>query len=458
MKKLQARKTLLSAAITLIIAGAANQAFGSSFQLAEESGVGVGNYNAGAGAIAEDASTAYYNPAGLTLIGKPQLVTAFVAAFIKINYAGTNTWTAPMTPFAGLAYTESGVARGGKNIVIPAIHFVMPLLNDRLALGFSVDVPFGLATKWDQDSVLRYDGTKSTLTDIDYSPTIAYAVTKKLSIGVGLDVQYLRAELDSVVGIPLLALTTFSAPANTFDGISINKANGWGTGWHAGILYQFSPATRIGATYHAETRIKVDGNSTFSFFPTPGTLPFGSASSSSLNARAVLPASADLSAYHDMNDEWAVMASLDYTWWHADDIVVLNNVAAFISPPFGPGPFLTTASLPLNYHNTWRGALGTQVKLTDNFLIRMGTGFETTPTVDAARDNRIPDGNRIAAAIGAHYQVNKLLGVDLGWTHLFVRNGDLNASTISGTQVSTPHGTTTNSANLLGVQVNWTFC
>ena len=175
----------------------------------------------------------------------------------------------------------------------------------------------------------------------------------------------------------------------------------------------------------------------------------------------MLPASVDLSAYHDINDEWAVMASLDYSWWHAFNRVVLNNVAGFISPAIGiggPGAFLGTASLPLDYHNTWRGALGTQVRLTDNFLLRMGTGFERTPTVDAARDNRIPDGNRIAAAIGAHYQVNKRLGADLGWTHLFVRNGDLNAPVISGTQVSTPHGTTTNSANLLGVQVNWTFC
>ena len=86
----------------------------------------MGNFNAGAGASAQDASTAYYNPAGLTLIGKPQLVTAFVAAFIKINYAGTNTWTAPMTPFAGLAYTESGVARGGKNIVIRQCTLLCP--------------------------------------------------------------------------------------------------------------------------------------------------------------------------------------------------------------------------------------------------------------------------------------------------------------------------------------------
>ncbi|MFP5350049.1 MAG: outer membrane protein transport protein, partial [Gammaproteobacteria bacterium] len=55
--------TAVTAALVTLASGGAHAAF---FQLAENSPAGLGNAFAGGAAIAEDASTVWYNPAGMT--------------------------------------------------------------------------------------------------------------------------------------------------------------------------------------------------------------------------------------------------------------------------------------------------------------------------------------------------------------------------------------------------------
>src|SRR5579863_4644936 len=65
------------------------QAVASGFQLFEQDGASVGNYHAGYAAEAADASTAFYNPAGITRIKNQQLVFAGVGIATNIKYQGT---------------------------------------------------------------------------------------------------------------------------------------------------------------------------------------------------------------------------------------------------------------------------------------------------------------------------------------------------------------------------------
>ena len=51
-------------------------AHAAGFALIEQSASGMGNAFAGGGAVAEDASTIYFNPAGMTYIEGTQLVGA----------------------------------------------------------------------------------------------------------------------------------------------------------------------------------------------------------------------------------------------------------------------------------------------------------------------------------------------------------------------------------------------
>src|SRR3990167_6386814 len=61
----------------------------SAFQLWEQDAASIGNYHAGYAAAAEDASTAFYNPAGLTRFKEQQLVVSADNIFTSFKYRGT---------------------------------------------------------------------------------------------------------------------------------------------------------------------------------------------------------------------------------------------------------------------------------------------------------------------------------------------------------------------------------
>src|SRR5258706_11833201 len=73
------RKPALSLAVAGAFAGGASQTHASAFALIEQSARGLGNSYAGAAAAAEDASTIYYNPAGMSLLPGGMQISAGVA-------------------------------------------------------------------------------------------------------------------------------------------------------------------------------------------------------------------------------------------------------------------------------------------------------------------------------------------------------------------------------------------
>src|SRR5262249_54848745 len=70
MVRPEIRKTAASLAVAGALAVAYSQAHASGFALMEQNASGLGNAFAGAAAAAEDASTIFYNAAGLSLLPK----------------------------------------------------------------------------------------------------------------------------------------------------------------------------------------------------------------------------------------------------------------------------------------------------------------------------------------------------------------------------------------------------
>src|SRR5512134_731367 len=75
----------------LALAGCTHLAHAAGFSLIEQNASGLGNAYAGAGAVAEDASTVYFNPAGMTLLPDRQLVVVGHLIKLKAEYSGTVT-------------------------------------------------------------------------------------------------------------------------------------------------------------------------------------------------------------------------------------------------------------------------------------------------------------------------------------------------------------------------------
>ena len=136
----------------------------------------------------------------------------------------------------------------------------------------------------------------------------------------------------------------------------------------------------------------------------------------------------------------------------------LNNI---IAPNVAQDGTISLVNLnvasPQNYKNVWRLALGANYKMNDTMMLRVGGGYDETPTNDIDRDMRLPDASRWALAIGGHYQARPNLGLDLGYTHLFaVKNPTINRTdALNAVSSYNVNAVAKANADLIGAQLTW---
>jgi long-chain fatty acid transport protein len=436
MKKFTYRLSLLT---LLATAGSAHAA---GFMLNEQNAAQTGDFGAGGAAIAEDASTAWFNPAGLVRLDHPQIVTGGNEIVFDTRFSGQVTQND-----GGFTATQNvSNISGGTSGFIPFFHFAYPI-NPNLVAGFSVVTPFGLATDYTTDTYIRYANTETQLKTIDLTPSIGIKLNNKLSAGFGLDIERLLATFDSYAGIN----PTVTPGADT---LSHNVAASWAPGWHVGLLYQPTNTTRFGLTYHSEINHSATGYSLFT-----GALagqsqddPTNQYYSGNAYADVTLPASTTFSAYHDMNNRWAVMGSVVYTQWNVFNTLTLNNV---VDADANGVRKIVAITVPQGFHNTWRASVGTNYKVDEQWLLRTGIGYDESPTNNTDRNLRLPDGDRYAVAFGAHYQPSKTIGLDGGWTHEFIKPVRINNTSTEDTQTVYVAGKSYSHADVFGLQLTY---
>ena len=173
-----------------------------------------------------------------------------------------------------------------------------------------------------------------------------------------------------------------------------------------------------------------------------------------------LPQIVTVSGYRDINNKLALLGSVVYSGWSSFKAITLNNVAAGV--PDANGDIVQTivnSTSVEDYRDAWRVALGANYHVNEQWMMRVGTGYDQTPTVNAHRDVRLPDCDRWALSIGAHYQMMPSVGFDAGYTYLFAVNDAQvnNTQAIGATSTYNVNAISKNNAQLLGLQVVWTM-
>jgi long-chain fatty acid transport protein len=411
------------------------QAMAAAFQLWEQDAASIGNYHAGTAATADDASTAWYNPAGLIRIKNQEIIAGADPVLTNFRYSGSvnvNTLIDPLQP---------ATAQGGTFNLIPFGHYAAPI-SDRVAFGFDVVVPYGLRTNYGTTSLVRYASTYTSLQVIDVTPSLAVAVTDKFSVGAGIDWQKANAEFDQ----------TATAIDQTFDTFSKNTGHSYAWGYHAGVLYQFNPQTRAGLDYVGKVTHHLRGKSTFSG-ALANSATGGVQESDILRANITLPARTTVSILRAVNPCWDAMGSITYTQWNVISDITLQNTAGILGG-------VADNNLPIvvhqNLHNAWNFAVGANYHPNETWIFRTGAGYDQSPVPNRYRNLQLPDSDRIALALGAHYQATKALGFDGGWTHVFAMNTRINnLSQTVGDETVVTNGSVNASADVFGLQVKW---
>lgn len=423
MQRLAAKK-LTRFCLALALINVSTLAIASDFNLPFTNVSGLGDLYSGSAASAEDASTAYSNPAGLVKIPNQQLVLGGIAIFNNSRFNGTTTPPFPPAP------PQTGSAKTRLDVLFPVFYYAAPI-TDRVVVGVSENYPFAVGANYSKYSIVRYSATTDRIIAVDVGPSVGVKITDKFSAGLGLDFERLVMTFNNMVALP------FSP-----DGESQNHLAGWGYGWHGGLLYQFTPATRAGINYNSPVMFHTTGDSEFYGPPAFG----GVSRTTNQKSNLALPALAQASINQDINPQWTVKGTIFYTNWASLNQITLKRVAL-------PGGATISSTVPLNYHNTFDYAVGVNYKPTTKWILRAGFELLNTPTNDRNRLVADPIGAAPVLAIGAHYQQNRNIGYDVGYAHPFFYQTKY--SNISPT--TSVFGYSNSQSNELGLQVTWNF-
>ncbi|RPH66523.1 MAG: hypothetical protein EHM83_03785 [Burkholderiales bacterium] len=430
-------RALLPAAVVAALAVWSHQALGSGFALFEQNTSGLGNAFAGAAAVGEDASTIYFNPAGMTRIKGRQVVGALSLINVKLEFADNGGSSVP--PLQSPGGGSGGDA--GALAALPAGYLSWELQPNRLWLGVGVGGPFGLATEWNDGWVGRFHAIESAVEAININPSLAWKVNDQFSVGAGISIQRMKATFSNAVPYALLAasLGVPGVAAGT-EGVADIEGDSWSTGWNLGATWQVTPATRLGAAYRSKIEHDIEGDIRFSTRPAQlgAVVPDGD-----VEATVELPDTFSLAVAHDVDARWQVLA--DYTWTGWGSIPELA-----ILRPNGQA----VSRVNLAFKDSWRIGLGANYRMDERWTLRLGVAYDRTPVQDAERTPRLPDMNRKWASVGAQWRMSQQLAFDVGFTYIFSSDA---SSDLRSTTAGNLTGKYSNKTWVLGGQARYTF-
>lgn len=246
---------ILSAALLSTAVQASGYHFGTQSVNAQ------GTANAAA-AEAADASTIFYNPAGLTKLDSSQISVNANIVFPSIHYEAESA-----TDFTGIPVQGSKSGKITKTTVAPHVYGAYKASDD-VTLGLGVYVPFGSATEYEKDSVLRHNINKLGLTTIAIEPVVAWKLNDRHSFGAGIIAQHTSAELRKYAdwGIKQKAVAKASgkpdaaiAAAIQADGHADVKGSDWGFGYQLAWMWDINDRARVGVNYRSKVSHTLEG-------------------------------------------------------------------------------------------------------------------------------------------------------------------------------------------------------
>ena len=445
---------ILSLVLAASVAGLSTPVYSSGFALIENSASGQGNAFAGAAAYAEDASTVWFNPAGMMKLDAAQIVVAGHLISPQSSFSNVNSRDAFGTPLSGPDDD------GGIDAFVANFYWVTAI-DDHMKFGLGINTPFGLETKYDDRWKGRYHAIATDLKTININPSIAYKVNEQLSVGGGINLMLADVALTSMVDFGSICVAQLGASAcaamgNTPQGadgyadLTGDNFNDFGYGINLGLMYDIDQNTHLGVAWRSETKLTVTGDAKFTV---PASASFVQAAglfvNTGLKAEVTLPQSFSVSVAHDMAS-WKLLADITWTGWSS-----FNELRIRYDNALQPDTVTTE-----NWNDTFRYSIGADYTLDEKWTLRGGLAYDETPVPDAEhRTPRIPGNSRTWLSLGGSYHIDTAFIIDVGYSHLFVSDPPINNTYESSvpTLAATINGSYNASVDILSAQLRWNY-
>ncbi|HFG2058354.1 aromatic hydrocarbon degradation protein [Vibrio cholerae] len=432
---MKTNKTLLSCAVAFGLASVSTFTQAAGFQLAEYSATGLGRAYAGEAAMADNASAQWRNPSMLTYLEGTQVSAGAIYVNPNVDVEGT-------VNHAQLGKTHASSNDFAHDAVIPNF-YLSHQLNEQMALGFALGTNYGMETDLGTEFAASHFGNQASVISKEANLNIAYQILPQLSIGGG--VRYVMGEGHFGATAPAKNLirhpvtnNVMTLPKGTTLKYMEGEDNSWG--WQVGSAWQINQDHRVGFAYKSEVVMDFEGHAE--------GVSYGSYKPGMMSV--TLPATAELASFHQLNDQWAIHASINWTDWSS-----FKELTAVF-------PEKSDLIKSENWEDNYRFALGTTYQYDTKLALRAGVAYDTSAVDDKNRTATIPETDRTWVSVGGSYIATPQLTLDAGFTYIFAKDATINEPRDASDQTAAAIGgafTGNVSGNvwLIGVQANYRF-
>jgi len=376
----------LTSSISLYLLSQAT--FAAAFQFYELGTPIVGTAAVGQAAVANDASTSYFNPAGMAQLQGSQFMLGSQVILPYTNFAigGQNTISgnnggnaASLTPGADFYYVYS--------------------FTPQFKFGVSLTTPYAGILNYNDGWVGRYLVQSTDFYTLNLNPAIAYSINNYIAIGAGASIEY--ANLNQTVALPLL-------PA--IDGQANVKADNFAPGFNLGILLTPTDVTKVGIAYRSQISHNLHGTTTFlRISTTPNT-----------TTKMIMPQNVILSLEQMVTSRFTILGEAGWSNWSSmqSSIVKIDGYST------------TTV---LNWNNTYRLGLGGQYHVTPAVMLQAGIGYDSSPTTSSRRTPDLPMDRQVRIGAGITYAVMQAIKLGFSYEYINFGNAAINNTSTLGT-------------------------
>ena len=438
-------------------------AHAGGFALAEQSIAAMGMANAGSAAQAmNDASTIFYNPAGMASLSAINVAQGLHVISLNAKFQDGGSVAG-----VGQGGALNSPGKVGTPTPVPTFFAAMPLTN-QIVIGVGISAPFGLKTEYNEGWIGRYQALVSDVKSININPSISFKVNDQFSIGAGFNFMKFQAELTNNVNYTAVALRGLQSQGASAaqlqaltpalvgrEGAVQIKGSDTGYGFNVGAMFNVSPDTRIGAGYRSSIKFGLSGDARFTR-PSVTGLPATIAGSVDLIQNAgtpdgavtvdvETPSTVSFSAVTKVTPRLSVAGDITWTQWSSiPELKIIRSNGAILN------------RVDYSWADSMRYAVGLSYDYGNGYTARAGLAYDESPVQNALRTARLPDANRTWLSFGGSYQLNTRFRLDGAFTHIFVKNAEINDN-LSASGAGVIKGTYKGNVNILSLGLVGSF-
>jgi long-chain fatty acid transport protein len=339
------------------------------------------------------ADSSWTNPAGMTGLQQDEMLAGLQVVAPKIEFDSS--------------VAEAGGSDGGNagNIAVIPAFFMVKKLSDRVRVGFSLVAPQGGAMNYSDNFVGRYGATKVSLAAIGGSPSIAYKVNDRLSLGGGVSIIY--TQFEESVAINQSALDP--GPAVLPDGkVKFDNMTDLGYQPFAGLTYYLSDNLMLGVVYRAEMDVNLKGDLNFR------NLAFQKPPANDIEIDWDNPQTLKAGLNYEFAPGKRLMFSAGWEDWSAFSENQLAITGGVLNP---------TGVLERNFKDTWSAGVAFVDGSRKTHGYSVGFSYDSSPVNDKDRTIDLPFDETYKISAAYAWKGSKQLDFALGGTLAYFGEG-----------------------------------